>query len=130
MAQVTSIVFTDIMVVIGLFLEPGVVTGAANQMKIAESKKFLLLQWIMMAFFVSAAYRSVLLATMLAPAYENSIDTLDDLLKTEKEILVPVGTKTAKLLRLDPKEDVRTLHKKVTFYNIQDGKHPKPVLDG
>ena len=74
--------------------------------------------------------RSVLLATMLAPAYESSIDTLEDLLATEKEILVPTGTKTAKLLRLDPKEDVRTLHKKVTFYNIIDGKHPKPVLEG
>ena len=39
---------------------------------------------------------------MLAPAYESSIDTLEDLLATEKEILVPTGTKTAKLLRLDP----------------------------
>ena len=118
------------MVTIGLFLEPSVVTGSAGSMKIAKAKKFMLLQWMLMAFLLSAMYRSVLLATILAPAYEPSIDTLDNLLATKKEILVATGTKTAKLLRLDPKEDVRTLHKKVTFYNIIDGKHPKPVLEG
>ena len=111
-------------------MEPSVVNNSPDDMNCAKSKKALLLQWIVLAFLISAAYRSVLLATMLAPAYEDSIDTLDDLLQTGKEILVPTGTKTSKLLRLDPKEDVRTLHKKVKFYDKIDGKHPQTVLEG
>ena len=47
----------DVLVTIGLFLEPSVVTGSAGAMKIAKAKKFLLIQWMLMAFLISAAYR-------------------------------------------------------------------------
>ena len=48
----------DVLVTIGLFLEPSVVTGSAGDMQVAKSKKFLLLQWMLMAFLISAAYRN------------------------------------------------------------------------
>ena len=118
------------MITIGFLLEPSVITTSPNNMTCAKSKKLLILQWIVLAFLLSAAYRSVLLATIVTPAYEESIENLDDLLRTTKQILVPEGTKTSKLLRKDPKADIETLHKKVEFYNKVDGKHPQSVLEG
>ena len=118
------------MITIGLLLEPSVVTNSPDNMNCAKSKKLLLIQWIVLAFLISAAYRSVLLAIIVTPAYEETIDNLDDLLLTDKQILVPSGTKTSKLLRKDPKADIRTLHEKVKFYNKIDGKHPQSVLEG
>ena len=126
----TSFFLSDMMITIGFLLEPSVITTSPNNMTCAKSKKLLILQWIVLAFLISAAYRSVLLATIVTPAYEESIENLDDLLHTRKQILVPSGTKTSKLLRKDPKADIQNLHEKVEFYNKVDGKHPQSVLDG
>ena len=52
----------------------------------AKSRKFLILKWMMIGVLLSNGYRSVLLATLVSPTFEKPIDTIQDLLDTERPI--------------------------------------------
>ena len=52
------------------------------------------------------------------------------MLQSDKSIYALNGTTLAKLLRQDPKVDVRSLASKVTFYEVnKNGTHPQWVLE-
>ena len=87
-------------------------------------------EWMLLAFLLSLSYRSVLLSTIDSPGYEKPIDTIQDMLEGDRSIFVLNGTTLAKLLRQDPKEDVRRLSRKVTYYEVnENGTHPQWILD-
>ena len=52
------------------------------------------------------------------------------MLESDKSIFALNGTTLAKLLRQDPKVDVRSLASKVTYYEVnKNGTHPQWVLE-
>ena len=48
--------------------------------------------------------RSVLLATLVSVDYEKQIDTVEDLLETEKPVLTGSNTIMSRLLQSDPRD--------------------------
>ena len=123
--------FIDAFIVLGylgLSWTPEFNQGARNH--IAKAKLIMLAEWMLLAFLLSLSYRSVLLATIVSPEYEKPIDTIQDMLESDKSIFVLNGTTLAKLLRKDPKPDVRSLANKVTYYEVnKNGTHPQWVLE-
>ena len=123
--------FIDVFIVLGylgLSWTPEINQGTRNH--IAKAKFIMLAEWMLLAFLLSLSYRSVLLATIVSPEYEKPIDTIQDMLESDKSIFVLNGTTLAKLLRQDPKPDVISLANKVTYYEVnKNGTHPQWVLD-
>ena len=50
------------------------------------ARLFLIVNWMGAGFLLCASYKSVLLATLVSVEYEDPVDTIDDLLETEKPI--------------------------------------------
>ena len=120
----------DAMIVFGFVLDKGMQLNQNERNQLAKAKLIMIAEWMLLAFLLSLSYRSVLLSTIVSPGYEKPIDTIQDMLEGDRSIFVLNGTTLAKLLRQDPKEDVRRLSRKVTYYEVnENGTHPQWILD-
>ena len=77
------------------------------------SRFVLILGWMMISFLLTISYKSVLLSNLISPSYESTIETVEDLLKTEKQILMLGNTRTSIRLKTDPRAKVRELKKEL-----------------
>ena len=58
------------------------------------------------------------------------IDTMEDLLATEKPVLMGGKTIMTRLLHTDPRPSAKALKQKVTYFDVlPGGVYPKPVWD-
>ena len=69
-----------------MIIEQGVPSSYILITKCAKARKFLILKWMMIGLLLSNGYRSVLLATLVSPTFEKPIDTIQDLLDTERPV--------------------------------------------
>ena len=67
---------------------------------------------------------------MIHIKYERGIDSVGDVLKTDKKVLFVRNSPAAKLLTLDPREERRELYKRVEFYNKTGTSTPEWVAKG
>ena len=58
---------------------------------------------------------------MIKIDYEKTIDTIDDMLKSEIPIMMTNSTILPLLLANDPREKMKALANKVEFYEMEDG---------
>ena len=58
----------------------------------SKARDNLILKWLFLGTLLALMYRSVLLATLVSVDYEKQIDTVEDLIVTEKPILTARGS--------------------------------------
>ena len=100
------------MVTLCVIISQNVVDSYIWKRNCAKARKFLLLKWLMIGFLLSNGYRSVLLATLVSPTYEKPIDTIQDLLDTERPIRVGHPTFLS-MMRYSALETLRQLGTKI-----------------
>ena len=90
----------------------------------AQARKLFILIWMFLSFIISVAYTSVLLTTLVSTEYEKPIDTVQDLIRTDKPIYT--DQTSAVWMNSDPRESVGQFAKKVipTLY-ASSGSVPK-----
>ena len=86
MIACTSNLFSGIIITLGVIIQQNVEVSYILKGNCAKSRKFLILKWMMIGVLLSNGYRSVLLATLVSPTFEKPIDTIQDLLDTERPI--------------------------------------------
>ena len=107
------------MVVIGLLVDESVNDNYVTRKPYYKAKNIIILMWMVIGFLITSAYKSVLLSTLVSIEYEKPIDTIDDLLQTEKPIFVD---ETILLLTAnDPKDSIQELRKKVNTHDVSGG---------
>ena len=74
-------------------------------------------------------YKSVLRSNMIHIKYEKGIDSVEDVLKTDKKVLYASTSPARKLLATDPRENMRELYKRTGTYE-KGIKTPLWVSDG
>lgn len=85
--------------------------------------------WMLAGFFLTISYKSVLRAMMMTIEYDQTIDSIDDMLMSEMPAVMMVDTSLKFLLETDPREKVQVLAKKVVGYQFGNSK-PKWVDEG
>ena len=86
--------FLGLIITLGALIDESV-RGNLKQ-HCAKARNALILKWLMVGFLLSISYKSVLLAMLVSPAYEKPIDTVQDLLNTER----PIGVGHVGFLRM------------------------------
>ena len=79
-------------------------------------RKTLLFKWIFVANVFSLGYRSILLSTLVAIRYEDSIETLQDLGKSGLSLLIPQDTAFHKMVQTDPRPIMRKIYERSTLF--------------
>ena len=88
--------------------------------KTTHSRARLLLvgTWLLSCFLLTNSYKSVLRSMMMTTEYDQTIDTLDDLLLSEMQIMLPADTGMKGLWETDPRESVQKLSKMVEEFKF------------
>ena len=84
----------------------------------SKAKIFIILIWIICGYVLILSYESVLRAMLMKTYYEKRIDSIDDVLATEREVLVPMRTGIwFDMMVSDPRPKVRDLAKRAKTWS-------------
>ena len=73
------------------------------------------LQLILQLFLPNHAF--VLRAILMTTEYDDTIDTIDDMLRSDRQFVVAGDTGLRQMVETDPRTKVKALAKEVEFYN-------------
>ena len=77
----------------------------------------LVLKWTLLGFLLSMSYKSVLRAMMMKVDYDDTIETIDDMLQSDRKFLAAGDTYQRFLLMSDPRMKVQQLVREVEWYD-------------
>ena len=93
----------------------------------AASRKLLVSLWIIVGFLLTLSYKSVLRANMMSTEYEKGIDSIEDMINSNKLLMAAPSIK--KLFVTDPTADIKELSKHASYYEF-NLRIPREILDG
>ena len=85
----------------------------------AIAREMLILKWAMIGFLFTIGYKSVLLSTMINIEYEKPLDTVEDILRSDKPLFIESTSGIVNLLKSDPREKIKELAKKARSYETE-----------
>ena len=86
-------------------------------MQCSRARSLLVLKWTVLGFLLTISYKSVLRANFMKTEYDDTIDTIDDMLKSDRQFMVAGDTLLKHLLESDPRDKVEILAKGVEYYD-------------
>ena len=90
-----------------------------NKKPCSKARISLVAAWLVLGYLITMSYKSVLRASLVSIHYEKPMETLEDLLVTDRKILMMANTSTEIMMRTDPRPNMQQLAKKITW--IQHG---------
>ena len=87
----------------------------SNKKPHSKARIALVTAWLLLGYLITLSYKSVLRASLISIQYEKPIETLEDLLVTNRKILLMANTSTEIMLRTDPRPGMQQLAKKITW---------------
>ena len=94
----------------------------------SKARKVVISMWILLGFLITISYKSVLLANMMSTQYEKGIDSNEDMIISNKQLMAIRSMKP--FFDTDPNPKVIELSKKVKYFDIQDISIAQFILDG
>ena len=92
------------------------------------ARKWLVFKWMIIGFFLTSSYKSVLRAIMMNEYYDNTIDNIDDMLASGRQFMVADDTVSKFLLASDPRMKVKKLAERAQFFRHRTGYGTKAGL--
>ena len=86
-----------------------------NKKPSSKARISLVTEWLLLGFLINMGYKSVLRASLVSVQYEKPIETLEDMLVSDRKILMFANTSTDIMLRTDPRYGMQQLAKKITW---------------
>ena len=96
----------------------------------AKARVVLVLIWIVAGFLLSISYKSVLRSNLIHIQYENPIDSVEDLLKTDLPVFVGASGAMAKLMAGDRRQKMIEMNRRVKHYKVENGVRPPWIPKG
>ena len=87
----------------------------SNKTPCSKARFFLVMEWLLLGYLITMSYKSLLRASLVSIQYEKPIETLEDMLVTDRKILMLANTSTEIMLRTDPRPGMQQLAKKITW---------------
>ena len=88
-----------------------------SERRCSRARTLIVLKWTVLGFLLTISYKSVLRSMMMNVEYENTIDTIDDVLQSDLIFLVAGNTNQRFRLMGDPRKKVKQLEHKIEYYN-------------
>ena len=95
----------------------------------SKARKVVISMWILLGFLITISYKSVLRANMMSTEYEKGIDSIEDMIISNKQLIAIRSMKP--YFDTDPNPKVIELSKKVKYFDFQSlFSIPQFILDG
>ena len=89
-----------------------------------------MLKWAVIGFLLTISYKSVLLSNLINIEYEKGLDSVDDVLRSNKPVVLDGASADINLMQSDPREKVREIGKRIKQYKFEKGAAPMWVVKG
>ena len=93
------------------------------------SKRLLILQWLICGTFLSLAYKSTLLSTLITIRYTEPLDTIDQMVESGLPFYVQSNSVLNWIANTDPRDSIKKLNERrvdvphlASFLNKEDSK--------
>ena len=96
----------------------------------AKAREVLVIIWILVGFLLTISYKSVLRSNLIHVQYEKPIDSVEEFLKTDKQIYIEGASSMVNMLAGDRRKKMIELKKRTKHYNLEGGYPPSWVLEG
>ena len=94
----------------------------------SKARSLIVLKWAVLGFLLTSSYKCVLRGMMMEMEYENAIETVEDVLKSQRQLFVLDHSYQKKLLQMDPREEVQQLQPK--YFEFQNYRVPEWTNEG
>ena len=88
-----------------------------SERKCSRARTLLVLKWAVLGYLLSISYKSVLRAMMMKVEYEDTIETIEDMLRSDRKFMAAGDTYQRFLLMGDPRKTVQKLAKETNWFN-------------
>ena len=107
-------------------------TNYAHKLSSSNARSLIVFKWMVVGFLLTISYKSVLRAMLMKAFYEETIDSIDDMLKSERSFMTAIDTIVPTLLASDPREKVKKLAERANFFKLGSGRRSdlKHIMDG
>ena len=105
------------------------VSNYINVRGCSNARSLLVLMWIFVGISLTFCYKSTLRAMMMKVDYEDTIDTVDDMLLSGRKLLLTEDSGLRYFVKDDPRVKVNKLGKQVEYYS-RGRKMPEWVIKG
>ena len=96
----------------------------------AKARELLVLKWAMIGFLLTTGYKEILLSKLINIEYEKGLDSVEDVLRSEKTVVYDGSSAFDNLLKSDPSENVKELRKWTKPYKAEKAAPPAWVVKG
>ena len=95
------------------------------------ARDVVVLKWAIMGLILCASYKGILLSKLINIEYEKSIDSIDDVLRSEKPVAVLGASGIVNLLKSDPRKKVKEIVNRLKPYTLEAAqRRPMWVVNG
>ena len=119
---------TGIVIGFGAVLDEAIFSKYIYKTPCAKARIIIVWLWISLGFLITISYKSVLLANMTSVDYEKGIDSIEDMLNSNKPLMVIRSMKV--VVEDDPRPQVIKLSKMIKYYDFLNNRVPPKILNG
>ena len=125
-----KVCFSDVSFSLGAIIEEAQEKRYFKKQPCAKARDVVVLKWAMIGFLLTISYKSVLLSKLLNIEYEKGFDSIDDVLRSKKPVVLDVATGMVNLMKSDPRENVKEIGKMIKPFKSEKGAPPTWVIRG
>ena len=125
-----KVCFSDVSFSLGAIIEEAQEKKYFKKQPCAKARDVVVLKWAMIGFLLTISYKSVLLSKLLNIEYEKGFDSIDDVLRSKKPVVLDVATGMVDLMKSDPRENVKEIGKMIKPFKSEKGAPPTWVTKG
>ena len=96
----------------------------------AKARELLVLKWTMLGFLLTICYKDILLSTLIHIEYEKGLDSIEDVIMSNKPVVYDGDSGIASLLNSDPREQMKEIGRRQKPYVSEKGRVPLRVSEG
>ena len=121
--------FSGILITVGAVIDEAQNNSYIHIKPCAKARDILVLKWVLIGFLLTISYKAVLLSNIMHIEYEKGLDTVDDVLNSEKPVIVDGTTGMINLLKTDPRQKYQQINKQVKTFTPEKGLPPMWVIE-
>ena len=89
-----------------------------------------MLKWAMIGFLLTTGYKEILLSKLINIEYEEGTDSVEDVLISNKPVVLDGASGMTNLVKSDPRDQVKEIGKRLKPYKAEKGAPPIWVING
>ena len=106
-------------ITVGSIIEESQKADYFHKQPCAIAREMLILKWAMIGFLLTISYKSVLLSNLINIEYEEALDTVEDVLTSDKPFIIDFTSGIRNLLKSDPRGRLKELSKKAKGFETE-----------